>query len=132
MGNAQLMFQEIGQPVVEIPRTHLDMMIAFKKAKAFGSHIGLTSFSEPTDGIDFIEEILNIKIHQIIFENFAEMETGVNEAFNQGVRVLVGGGVSTKIAASSSNPDRALLKKRSGKPGRLPLSAAKKLKTLPV
>jgi hypothetical protein len=68
------------------------------------------------------------------------METGVNEAFNQGVRVLVGGGVSTKIksfrpweaAASSSNPDRALLKKRSGKPGRLPLSAAKKLKTLPV
>jgi propionate catabolism operon transcriptional regulator len=97
MGNAQLMFQEIGQPVVEIPRTHLDMMIAFKKAKAFGSHIGLTSFSEPTDGIDFIEEILDIKIHQIIFENFAEMETGVNEAFNQGVRVLVGGGVSTKI-----------------------------------
>jgi propionate catabolism operon transcriptional regulator len=97
MGNAQLMFQEIGQPVVEIPRTHLDMMIAFKKAKAFGSHIGLTSFSEPTDGIDFIEEILNIKIHQIIFENFAEMETGVNEAFNQGIRVLVGGGVSTKI-----------------------------------
>jgi len=92
MGNAQLMFQEIGQPVVEIPRTHLDMMIAFKKAKTFGSHIGLTSFSEPTDGIDFIEEILGIKIHQIIFENFAEMETGVNEAFNQGVRVLVGGG----------------------------------------
>jgi propionate catabolism operon transcriptional regulator len=97
MGNAQLMFQQIGQPVVEIPRTHLDMMVAFKKAKAFGSHIGLTSFSEPTDGIDFIEEILDIKIHQIIFENFAEMETGVNEAFNQGVRVLVGGGVSTKI-----------------------------------
>ena len=45
MGNAQLMLQEIGQPVVEIPRTHLDMMIAFKKANAFGSHIGLTSFA---------------------------------------------------------------------------------------
>ena len=100
MGNAQLMLQEIGQPVVEIPRTHLDMMIAFKKANAFGSHIGLTSFAEPTDGMDFIEEILGIKIHQIIFNDFAEMETGVNEAFNQGVRVLVGGGVSTKIIAT--------------------------------
>jgi propionate catabolism operon transcriptional regulator len=100
MGNAQLMLQEIGQPVVEIPRTHLDMMEAFVRAKKHGQHIGLTSFRSPTEGIDFIEKVLDIRIHQIVFETFAEMEREIDDAYAQGIRVMVGGGVSNKIITS--------------------------------
>jgi len=100
MGNAQLMLQEIGQPVVEIPRTHLDMMEAFVKAKKHGRHVGLTSFRSPTEGSGFIEKVLDIRIHQIVFETFAEMEKGIHDAYAQGIHVMVGGGVSSKIITS--------------------------------
>jgi len=100
MGNAHLMFQEIGQPVVEILRTHLDMMMAFVEAKQFNSRIGLTSFASPTDGIEFIEKTLGITVHQIIFTTFDEMEQGIHDAYGKGMRVMVGGGVSSKIIAS--------------------------------
>lgn len=99
-GNAHHMLQEIGQPVVEIPRTYLDMMEAFIKARQFDTRIGLTSFNGPTDGIDRIEEILGIKVRQIVHHTTAQLEQGVYDAFAEGIRVIVGGGISHRTITS--------------------------------
>jgi len=37
------MFRATGKPIVVIPRTRLDLIIAIKQAKQFVSYIGLTS-----------------------------------------------------------------------------------------
>ena len=99
-GNAYHMMQEIEQPVVEIPRTYLDMMEAFIKARQYDTRIGLTSFTGPTDGIDLIEEILGIKVRQIVHHTTAQLEQGVRDAFAEGIRVLVGGGISNRTITS--------------------------------
>ncbi|MCG8563982.1 MAG: sigma 54-interacting transcriptional regulator [Desulfobacterales bacterium] len=97
MGNSRLMRRATGRPIVHIPRTRLDLIIAFKKARAFGSTVALSSFSRPTEGIDLIQELLDIRIHPLVFNTVDELKAGVHRAWDQGVRVLVGGGISTTI-----------------------------------
>jgi len=99
-GTGNLIFQVIGQPVVNIARSRLDLIIAFMKAKKYDRHIGLTSFVEPTDGMDIIEKLLNIKVYQLIFNTASELEREVQSAYYKGIKVIVGGGISRKIICS--------------------------------
>lgn len=97
MGNSRLMLEATGKPIIHIPRTRLDMIIAFRKAKKFASTIGMSSFVEPPDGIEIIEELLKIRIHLIIFNSVEELKDQVHKTYEKGIRVLVGGGISTKF-----------------------------------
>jgi len=90
--------QTLGQPVVKISRTHLDILHALIKAKEFGQYIGLTSFAEPTHGIEIFEELLSIKIRQIVFNTTQELIDGISKAVDDGINCVVGGGVCRKIA----------------------------------
>ena len=53
-----------------------DLITTFLKAREYGREIGLTSFSEPIDGIDVIENLLDIKVHQLIFNSGKELSSG--------------------------------------------------------
>ena len=97
MGNSRMMLKALGKPIVDIPRTRLDLIIAFKKAKEFGSIIGLSSFAESTDGIPLIEELLGIRVHQMIFDSIDNLESQVQKAFMDGIKIIVGGGISTRL-----------------------------------
>ncbi|MEW6410311.1 MAG: sigma 54-interacting transcriptional regulator [Nitrospirota bacterium] len=99
-GTGALLAKTIGQPVVKIARTHLDILCAFIKAKDYGSYIGLTSFAKPTYGIEIFEKLLSIKIRQIVFNTTAELMNGIAKAVDEGINCLVGGGICKKIAAS--------------------------------
>ncbi len=92
-----LLVQTLGQPVVKISRTHLDILHALIKAKEFGSYIGLTSFAEPTDGIEIFEDLLSIKIRQIVFNTTQELTDGISKAVDDGINCVVGGGICRKI-----------------------------------
>ncbi|MBT4291038.1 MAG: sigma 54-interacting transcriptional regulator [Deltaproteobacteria bacterium] len=100
MGNSQLMLEATGKPIIDIPRTSLDLIIAFKQAKKISSDIALSSYGDQTDGIDIIEKILNIRVHQMVFESVEDLKRQVHQVFKQGVRVAVGGGISTKFIES--------------------------------
>lgn len=97
-GTGSLLMESIGQPVIKISRTHLDIITALIKAKQHGTYIGLTSFSTPVDGIDLMEELLSIEIHEIIFNTTEELKRGICKALNNGVKCVVGGGICRKIA----------------------------------
>jgi propionate catabolism operon transcriptional regulator len=99
-GNSHLMFQRLGQAVVDIPRSYLDLIIAILKAKQFDRRIGLPSYERPTDGIETIERLLDIDVHQIVHNTAVELEQGVIDAFEQGIRVVVGGGISRRTMTS--------------------------------
>ena len=60
-GTGSLLLHTLGQPVVKIARTHLDILRALIKAKDYGSDIALTSFSRPTYGVEVFEELLDRK-----------------------------------------------------------------------
>lgn len=95
-----LLVETIGQPVVKVERTSLDILKSFNKAKEYGTYIGLTSFGRPMDGIETIEEILSIKIRQIIFSTLEELTDGISDALKHGVNCIVGGGICEKITLS--------------------------------
>ena len=99
-GTGSLLAQTLGQPIVKIARTHADIVRALIKAKNYGSYIGLTSFATPTDGIEIFEELLSIKIRQIVFNTTEELINGISVAFDEGVKCIVGGGICKTIITS--------------------------------
>ena len=99
-GTGKLILQVWGQPVVNIPRTELDIITAFLKARRYGKRIGLTSFASPTNGIDIIARLLNVEVRQLIFNNKTELEHEVHTAYSDGIHVIVGGGTSRKTIVS--------------------------------
>ena len=60
------------------------MIIAFNKAKMFGSTIDLSSYTEPTEGIGVIEDLLGIRVPQIISRSVKELRRQVIKTFNKG------------------------------------------------
>jgi propionate catabolism operon transcriptional regulator len=99
-GTGSLLFHTLGQPVVKIARTHLDILRALMKARDFGKDIVLTSFARPTDGIEVFEELLSIRVRQLIFKTTEELITGITAAVHAGVSCIVGGSICTKIVIS--------------------------------
>lgn len=99
-GTGSLLAQTLGQPIVKIARTHADIVRALIKAKNYGSYIGLTSFATPTDGIEIFEDLLSVKIRQIVFKTTEDLINGISGAFDEGVKCMVGGGICKNIIAS--------------------------------
>jgi len=88
--------QAIDQPVVDVSRTYLDLITALIEAQKHSNHIGLSCFGKLMDGIDILENLLNIKIHPFIFTNTTELVRGVEALVDDGIHVVIGGGVSRR------------------------------------
>lgn len=97
MGSSRLMRNATGKTVVNIPLSSIDLIGAFEKARKIDTAIGLTCYAQPRDDIPKIQELLDISIDPIIFKTFEEMESGIHGAYDQGIGVFVGGGVSRRI-----------------------------------
>jgi len=99
-GFGDLLAQTIGQPIVKIAKTHQDILRALIKAKNYSSNIGLVSFSIPIDGIEVFEDLLSIKICQIVYSTTEELTNGISKAAGEGIRCVVGGGIAKRIITS--------------------------------
>ncbi len=99
-GTGSLLARTIGQPVIKIARTHLDVITALMDAKKHGEYIALTCFKEAAHGLEIFENLLSIKIRQIVFITTNELKNGIAAAVREGVDCVVGGGICRKIAGS--------------------------------
>ncbi len=97
-GTGRLIAKSIGQQVVNIPITMLEIIAALLKATELGDKIGVTSFATGREGFDIIRKVLGLDIREIIFNSQKELEEKVAKAIDKGVNVIVGGGVSRKTA----------------------------------
>jgi propionate catabolism operon transcriptional regulator len=97
-GTGALMTQQIGHSVVNIPTQLLEVIHALQQARTRDRRIAITSFGEPRDGMDMIGAFLDIDLRQIVFNATHELESGVRAAIDSGYRIIVGGGVSRKMA----------------------------------
>jgi len=96
----KLLRRSLDQPVVTIARTHLDVLRALIKAQKKECCVGLTSFEQPTDGVDIFARLLDMRIQQIIFNSSTELVAGIRKAVGEGVECVVGGGICSEIASS--------------------------------
>jgi len=96
----RLLRRSLSKPVVTIARTHIDILNALLKAKELGSNIALTSFAEPTEGIDILGKLLNIRIRQLVFDTTAKLKESIHRAIDDGVDCIVGGGICKDMATA--------------------------------
>lgn len=99
-GTGNLLAQTIGLPVVKIARSHLDVLRALMRAREYGPYIGMTTFAKSTDGLEVFEQLLKIKIREIVFSTSQQLAAGIADAVKAGIDCLVGGGVCKRIITS--------------------------------
>ena len=95
---------ELGSSFVVIPRDDYEIIKALSAAKELDSNIALTVCE--TDNIDteLIESLLNIKIKKVMFNSLETLSQALDRAINEGIQVLVGGGLSYVKARKHNIP----------------------------
>ena len=99
-GTGDAIRRSIGHSVVAIDRTDMDVIKALRRAKQVSDHVILAAYRDERHDLEEIESLLNLRIHHISYDSDAVLSTEVQRAYDQGVRVLVGGGVSKRYIES--------------------------------
>ncbi|MBX9590546.1 MAG: sigma 54-interacting transcriptional regulator [Hyphomonadaceae bacterium] len=97
-GTGALLAERIGAPVVNVARNPLDLLQALLRARKKTKDVAVTSYAKSLQGIDFYERLLAMRLFPVVFSTTEELETGIGEALNSGLRVVVGAGVCCQIA----------------------------------
>ncbi|HOG17417.1 MAG TPA: sigma 54-interacting transcriptional regulator [Syntrophales bacterium] len=97
LGTVKMLRDNLHIPVLSIPQASIDIFKSFVVASKKGKKIILATFMNEIGGIDVVEELLGIKIHQAIYTDIASMESAMLAAKNQGYDVAVGGGLTMRI-----------------------------------
>lgn len=90
-GTAYMLRENLKIPVLSIPQASIDVIKGLKKASEWGDKIILTVFMNKITGVDTLEELLNVQIHQGIYNDIQSMESVIRSAINHGCNVAVGG-----------------------------------------
>jgi len=95
-GTGRSIVRALGHSVVAIDRTDMDVIKTLREAARVSRKIVLAAYQGESHDIAVMEELLGISIHHIVYANWTELFAKVQEAYDQGVRVLIGGGVSKR------------------------------------
>ena len=99
-GTAHLLRENLRIPVLSFPHRSLDILISLRAAARIGRRVLFPVFRQEMTGIGILEELLDIELIQKIYRDAASLEKAVTRAKRRGCDVVVGGGVTQRIAES--------------------------------
>ena len=73
-GTAVLIRKQINIPLLAFPLSTIDILSCIKQAAQYGRNILLVSFQKKMKGIEFVNELFNIRLTQSVCENFDDMQ----------------------------------------------------------
>lgn len=85
--------EKLGNEVVDINKSDMDRARALLKARQVSTDIGIPIQTKEHIDCALLEQLCHVRLHQIPFDNFAELRSGLRQAADQGVKVFIGGGV---------------------------------------
>ncbi|MGE5653290.1 MAG: sigma 54-interacting transcriptional regulator [Bacillota bacterium] len=85
-------------PIVELRVSAYDIARTLHKARQHGQRIGVIAFANMVYGIECLEEIMGIKLSTYLVHSETEVESRVKQAKQDGLEVVVGGGVLAQYA----------------------------------
>jgi propionate catabolism operon transcriptional regulator len=101
-GTAEYIKEAVEIPVVAVPVTPFDVMRSLYGNKngmeKIYEKIALFSYKEKMPGIRDIEIMLGLKIHEYTFHLQEEIESGIQDAKQRGILVVMGGILATQLA----------------------------------
>ena len=97
-GTALLIRKNVQIPVLSFPISTIDILSCLNEATAYGSNILIVSFLNRKIGLEFLEELFDIRITQEVCRNFIEMQELISTQGDQ-YDAIIGGSTSLKIAS---------------------------------
>ena len=92
-GTAEYLRKNIAIPVVTLPITPFDVVLAMQKLPKGIKEFALSRFNSPIYGLDEIRKIYGVTIHEYPFETLRDIEDSVKDIKKKGVKNLLGGHV---------------------------------------
>lgn len=90
-------FKAFSHVTVFIERSDIDLIKALLKAREKSRTVMLTAHEDEMRDISLMEQLLGMKIHLVSYRGQEEMSRKMLRLYEQGVRVAVGGGVTSHI-----------------------------------
>ncbi len=91
--------------LVEIPYAGFDLLRAVTNAIRFGTSIGVVAFPSMVMGIECLGPALNVELMVFPIHNESEVENCVLEAFKSGVKAVIGGVITVRVAKKHGLPN---------------------------
>lgn len=97
-GTADYIKKSVDIPVISIPVTAFDVLRSIHHAKKNANEVAVFTYGKTIFGTKDIEDILDIKVHEYIFQNENDIEQSMNDVKNKGIKAVVGGMPSMVMA----------------------------------
>lgn len=95
-GTGDAICRAIGHSIVTIDRTDMDVIKSLRRARRLSGRVILAAYRDERHDLAEMESLLDLRIHHISYDSDAALSIAVQRAYDQGLRVLVGGGVSKR------------------------------------
>jgi len=99
-GTAALLKAAISTPVITIPITPFDLTLSISMLPKVTKEIAFMNFNRKIFGVDAIERLFNIKIHELTFRDRSDIEKEILNIKRKGINTLIGGNVAVEYARS--------------------------------
>ena len=96
-GTAPMVRNHIQVPVLSFPLSTIDLLKCIREAGNFGRNILLVSFTRRMKGIEFANELFNIRLTQSVCKNYKDMENLISTRCEE-FDAMVGGSTSSAVA----------------------------------
>ena len=98
-GTATLIEKNVAIPIVHIQVTVMDVLRALRQNGEYPGKIGIAGFENIIYGCEDLATLLGITFVEIAIQNEAEAQEKIAVAAQNGVELIVGDAISTKLAA---------------------------------
>lgn len=82
----------IGSKAVNINKTDIDRIRALRMARKISVDIGIPFYKKDNIDCALLEELCNVKLHPLLYDNLEELGIGLRKLTESGVKVFIGGG----------------------------------------
>ncbi len=97
-GTAEYIRKSVSVPVVYIPITPFDVVLAMQKLDRDVKEVALSHFANRIFGVDEIQKMYGVRIHEYVFQSRDDIEKNILDAKDRGIKVIIGGEVAVRIA----------------------------------
>lgn len=99
-GFREAVFAACGQLTVIIERSDNDLIKSLHKARAVTREVALTAHVSEARDFAFMENLLDMRIHPVVFSGKEDLQEKVQTIMDRGIRVFVGGGGTARMVSA--------------------------------
>lgn len=97
-GTAHMLRAHLSIPVVSLPDSSMNMLKTIRDASKLSKRLVFTFFHKSQPDLSLFEEILGVEILPVTYHDTHSLEQALTEAKTKGYKVVVGGGVTKRLA----------------------------------